>query len=106
LIPRIFTVKKTEKKNPKNKKLAIRINSLHKAGRNSFGRNFLFRRMVATAESAIVKLAMLALTAKMIRGECDIHEESTPDDKDNQQEIIDLPYIFLCPFPHPIRCKP
>jgi hypothetical protein len=68
LIPKIFTVKNTEKKNPKKIKLAIRIASLHNAGRNSFGRNFLFRRMVATAEIAIVKLAMLALMAKMIRG--------------------------------------
>ncbi len=65
---KIFTKKKTEKKNPKNKKLAIRINSLHNAGLYPLGRNFLFSRMVATAESAIVKLAMLALTAKMIRG--------------------------------------
>ncbi len=68
MIPKIFTVKNTEKKNPKKMKLAIRIASLHNAGRYSFGRNFLFRRMVATAERAIVKLAMLALTAKMIRG--------------------------------------
>jgi hypothetical protein len=68
LIPKTFTVKNTEKKNPKKMKVRMRIASLHNAGRNSFGRNFLFRRMVATAESAIVKLAMLALMAKMIRG--------------------------------------
>ena len=68
MTPKTFNRKKTEKKNPKKIKLRIRIASLHNAGRYSFGRNFLFRRMVATAESAIVKLAMLALTAKMIRG--------------------------------------
>ena len=68
MTPKTFNRKKTEKKNPKKMKLAIRINSLHNAGLYSLGRNFLFSRMVATAESAIVKLAMLALTAKMIRG--------------------------------------
>lgn len=68
LTPKTFNRKKTEKKNPKKMKLRIRIISLHNFGLYSFGRNFLFRRRVATAESAIVKLAMLALTAKMIRG--------------------------------------
>ena len=63
-----FNKKKTEKKNPKKMKLRIRMISLHTAGRYSFGRNFLFRRIVATAERAMVKLAILALTAKMIRG--------------------------------------
>ena len=63
-----FTKKKTEKKNPKNNKLATRINSLHNAGLYSLGRNFLFRRKVAIAETAIVKLAILALIARMING--------------------------------------
>jgi hypothetical protein len=68
LIPKTFTKKKTEKKNPKKIRLSTQMISLHTAGRYSFGRNFRFRRMVAIAETAIVKLAMLALTAKMIRG--------------------------------------
>ena len=66
--PITFTMKKTEKKNPKKIKLSTSNSSLHKAGRNSFGRIFLFRRMVRTAERAMVKLATLALTAKIIRG--------------------------------------
>jgi hypothetical protein len=59
---------KSEKKNPKKMILRTRTISLHTAGRYSFGRNFLFSRMVRIAERAIVKLAILALTAKMIRG--------------------------------------
>ena len=66
--PITFTMKKTEKKNPKKIRLSTRMSSLHNAGRYSFGRNFLFRRMVRTAERAIVKLAILALMAKMIKG--------------------------------------
>ena len=59
---------KSEKKNPKKIRLSMRIISLHNAGRYSFGRTFLFRRRVRIAERAIVRLAILALTAKIIMG--------------------------------------
>ena len=61
-------MRKIPKKNPKKIRFRIRMTSLHTGGRNCFGSTFLFRRMVRTAESAIVKLAILALTAKMIIG--------------------------------------
>jgi len=68
LIPINLARIKSEKKNPKKTRLATRMISLHNAGRYSFGRNFLFRRIVRIAERAIVKLAILALTAKIIIG--------------------------------------
>jgi uncharacterized membrane protein YdcZ (DUF606 family) len=61
-------MRKIPKKNPKKIRFRIRTTSLHTGGRNSLGRTFLFRRMVSIAESAIVKLAILALMAKMIMG--------------------------------------
>jgi len=59
---------KIEKKNPKKMRLAMSITSLKALPRNSFGTNFRFTMIVSTAESAIVKLAILALMARMIRG--------------------------------------
>ena len=61
-------MRKIPKKNPKKIRFRIRMTSLHTGGRNCFGSTFLFSRMMRIAESAIVKLAILALMAKMIMG--------------------------------------
>ncbi|HBB16602.1 MAG: hypothetical protein A3J94_06655 [Syntrophus sp. RIFOXYC2_FULL_54_9] len=78
-----------EKKNPKKRTFRIRTNSRHRAGRNSFGRTFRFRRIVAATERAIVKLAMLALIAKMIRVEKDLEQRRNRRDPEEAETPFD-----------------